>query len=145
MKIAGIAGVRRGRTAITTRSAHVPDSLSDLVNRQFTASKLNELWVADITYVRPLSGFVYTAFVTDVFSRKIVGWARRSSMRTEARALEALEQAIQGAKVQGVKVQGVKETLVNLTYHCDRGSQYTSIAYNEKLADYAIKPSTGRG
>lgn len=60
-------------------------------------------------------------------------------MKTEALPLEALEQAIQGAKVQGVK-----ETLVNLTYHCDRGSQYTSIAYNEKLADYAIKPSTGR-
>lgn len=61
-------------------------------------------------------------------------------MRTEALALEALEQAIQGAKVQGVK-----ETLVNLMHHCEHGSQYTSIAYNEKVADYAIKPSTGRG
>lgn len=68
MKIAGMAGVRRGRTSIITRSAHVPDSLSDLVNRQFTASKPNELWVADITYVRALSGFVYTAIVTDVYS-----------------------------------------------------------------------------
>ncbi|WP_308509962.1 DDE-type integrase/transposase/recombinase, partial [uncultured Varibaculum sp.] len=75
MRIAGIAGVRRGRTAITTRPAQVPDSRPDLVNRQFTASRPNELWVADITYVRTLSGFVYTAFVTDVFSRKIVGWA----------------------------------------------------------------------
>ena len=134
MKIAGIVGVRRGRTAITTRPAQVPDSRPDLVNRQSTASRPNELWVADITYVRTLSGFVYTAFVTDVYSRKIVGWATRSSMKTEALPLEALEQAIQAAK----------ETLVNLTHHCDHGSQYTSIAYNEKLADYGIKPSTGR-
>ena len=134
MKIAGIAGVRRGRTAITTRPAQVPESRPDLVKRCFKAGKPNELWVADITYVRTISGFVYTAFVTDVFSRKIVGWATRSSMKTEALPLEALEQAIQGAK----------ETLVNLTHHCDHGSQYTSIAYNEKLADYGIKPSTGR-
>ena len=73
MKIAGIAGIRRGRTAITTRPAQVPDSRPDLVNRQFTASRPNEVWVGDITYVRTLSGFVYTAFVTDVYSRKIVG------------------------------------------------------------------------
>ncbi|WP_311525113.1 DDE-type integrase/transposase/recombinase [uncultured Varibaculum sp.] len=131
MKIAGIAAVRRGRTAITTRPAQVPDSRPNLVNRQFTASRSNELWVGDITYVRTLSGFVYTAFVTDVYSRKIVGWATRSSMKTEALPLEAIEQAIQGAK----------ETLVNLTHHCDHGSQYTSIAYNERLADYGIKPS----
>ena len=68
MKIAGIAGVRWGRTSIITRSAHVPDSRLDLVNRQFAASRFNELWVADITYVRALSGFVYTAIVTDVYS-----------------------------------------------------------------------------
>ena len=73
IKIAGIVGVRRGRTAITTRPAQVPDSRPDLVNRQFTASRPNKLWVGDITYVRTLSGFVYTAFVTDVYSRKIVG------------------------------------------------------------------------
>ena len=91
MKIAGIAGVRRGRTAITTRPAQVPDSRPYLVNRQFTSSRSNELWVGDIKYVRTLSGFVYTAFVTDVYSRKIVGWATRSSMKTEALPLEALE------------------------------------------------------
>lgn len=133
MRIAGITGVRRGRIPITTRPAPEPDSRPDLVNRRFKASRPNELWVADITYVRTLSGFVYTAFVTDVFSRKIVGWATRSSMKTEALPLEALEQAIQGAK----------NTLVDLTHHSDHGSQYTSIAYNEKLADYGIKPSTG--
>ena len=98
MKIAGIAGVRRGRTPVTTRGSQAVDLRPDLVNRQFTASRPNEVWVGDITYVRTLSGFVYTAFVTDVFSRKIVGWARRSSMKTEALPLEALEQAIQGAK-----------------------------------------------
>lgn len=133
MKIAGIAGVRRGRTPVTTRPAQEVDSRPDLVNRQFKASRPNQLWVADITYVKTLSGFVYTAFVTDVYSRKIVGWASRSSMKTEALPLEALEQAIQGAK----------DTLVDLTHHSDHGSQYTSIAYNEKLADHGIKPSTG--
>ena len=133
MRIAGIAGVRRGRTAITTRPAQVPDSRPDLVNRQFTASRPNELWVADITYVRTLSGFVYTAFVTDVFSRKIVGWATRSTMKTEALPLEALEQAIKNAK----------EDLSGLVHHSDHGSQYTSITYNDKLAHWGIKPSTG--
>lgn len=133
MRIGGIEGVRRGRAPITTRPVQEVDSRPDLVNRQFKASKPNQLWVADITYVRTLSGFVYTAFVTDVYSRKIVGWATRSSMKTEALPLEALEQAIQGAK----------DTLVDLTHHSDHGSQYTSVAYNEKLADYGIKPSTG--
>ena len=133
MRIGGIEGVRRGRAPITTRPVQEVDSRPDLVNRQFKASRPNQLWVADITYVRTLSGFVYTAFVADVYSRKIVGWARRSSMKTEALPLEALEQAIQGAK----------DTLVDLTHHSDHGSQYTSVAYNEKLADYGIKPSTG--
>ncbi|MCI6585032.1 MAG: IS3 family transposase, partial [Mobiluncus sp.] len=109
------------------------DSRPDLVNRQFKASRPNELWVADITYVRTLSGFVYTAFVTDVYSRKIVGWATRSSMKTEALPLEALEQAVMSATNQ----------LDQLIHHSDHGSQYTSIAYNETLADYGIKPSTG--
>lgn len=122
-----------GDAPITTRPAAEVDSRPDLVNRHFKANRPNQLWVADITYVRTLSGFVYTAFVTDVYSRKIVGWATRSSMKTQTLPLEALEQAIQGAK----------DTLVDLTHHSDHGSQYTSIAYNEKLADYGIKPSTG--
>ncbi|MEW6955433.1 IS3 family transposase [Trueperella pyogenes] len=133
MKIAGISGIRRGRAPVTTRAAQEPDSRPDLVQRCFKASRPNELWVADITYVRTLSGFVYTAFVTDVFSRKIVGWATRSSMKTEALPLEALEQAIVLAK----------DNLDGLVHHCDHGSQYTSITYSEKLTDYGIKPSTG--
>ncbi|MEW6955434.1 IS3 family transposase [Trueperella pyogenes] len=133
MRNAGISGVRRGRVPVTTRPAPAPDTRPDLVGRQFKASRPNELWVADITYVRTLSGFVYTAFVTDVFSHKIVGWATRSTMTTEALPLEALEQAIMGAK----------EGLDGLVHHADHGSQYTSIAYSDKLANYAIKSSTG--
>lgn len=133
MNIAGISGIRRGRSPVTTRPAPVPDTRPDLVQRCFKASKPNRLWVADITYVRTLSGFVYTAFVTDVFSRKIVGWAVRSTMKTEALPLEALEQAIVLAK----------DNLQGLVHHSDHGSQYTSIKYSEKLTDYGIKPSTG--
>lgn len=83
-----------------------------------------ELWL--------LSGFVYTAFVTDVYSRKIVGWATRSTMQTEELPLEALEQAIMNAK-----------DIAGLVHHSDHGSQYASIKYGEKLADYGIKSSTG--
>lgn len=133
MKIAGISGVRRGRVPVTTRPAPVPDTRPDLVSREFKASRPNELWVADITYVRTLSGFVYTAFVADVYSRKIVGWSTRSTMTTEALPLEVLEQAI----------MGTKEGLDGLVHHADHGSQYTSIAYSDKLADYGIKSSTG--
>lgn len=91
-----------------------------------------EPWVADITYVRTLSGFVYPAFVTEVFSRKIVGWSTRSTMSTQALPLEALEQVIMNAK----------EDLADLVHHADHGSQYTSIAYSQRLADDGIKPST---
>ena len=133
MRLAGICGARRGRRPVTTRSSKTLDTRPDLVNRQFKADRPNRLWVADITYVRTLSGFVYTAFVTDVCSRKIVGWATRSSMKTEVLPLQALEQAIALAK----------DNLAGLVHHCDHGSQYTSIAYNDKLTDYGIKPSTG--
>ena len=77
MRLAGICGARRGRRPVTTRPSKTLDTRPDLVNRQFSADRPNRLWVADITYVRTLSGFVYTAFVTDVFSRKIVVWATR--------------------------------------------------------------------
>ncbi|NMW76232.1 DDE-type integrase/transposase/recombinase, partial [Mobiluncus mulieris] len=82
-------------------------------------------WVADITYVRTLSGFVYTAFVTDVYSRKIVGWATRSTMTPEALPLEALEQAIGCAK----------DNLTGLIHHTDHGCQYVSIKYSQRLTD----------
>mgnify|MGYP002651669963 CR=1 FL=1 len=110
MKQAGIYGRRRGRTPMTTLRANVPDCRPDLVNRDFTAPAPHRLWVADITYVRTRKGFVYTAFVTDVFSRRIVGWALSDSMRTEVLPLQALNQAIVSAK----------ET-TGLIHHSDHG------------------------
>ncbi|WP_208853950.1 DDE-type integrase/transposase/recombinase [Corynebacterium pseudodiphtheriticum] len=87
----------------------------------------NKLWVADITYVRTKKGFVYAAFVTDVYSRRIVGWALPDSMRTKALPLQALNQAIVSAR----------ET-TGLIHHSDHGSQYVSVVYNEKLAEFRI-------
>lgn len=94
MKLAGVSGRRRGRTPVTTISPKVPDHRPDLVQRNFRATAPGRLWVADITYVRTLSGFAYTAFVIDVYSRKIVGVATRSTMRTDALPMEALEHAL---------------------------------------------------
>ncbi len=128
MRLAGVQGVRRGRKPITTKPSDQPDTRPDLVNRQFKADRPKQLWVADITYVRTLSGFAYTAFVTDVFSRKIVGWATRSTLSTEALLLEALEQAIQLA-------QG---SLKGLIHHSDHGSQYVSITYSKELNNHGI-------
>lgn len=98
MRLAGVSGKGKGRSPITTRKPGVPDMRPDLVNRTFKAQGPHKLWVADITYVRTRKGFVYAAFVTDVFSRKIVGWALSDSMQTEALPLQALNQAIVSAK-----------------------------------------------
>lgn len=133
MKLADVSGVRRGRPPITTRPSPAPDSRPDLVQRNFHADGPNRLWVADITYVRTRAGFVYTAFVTDVFSRMIVGWSTRSTLRTEDLPLEALDQAISQAK----------GNLASLVHHADHGSQYVSIAYGNMLADHGIASSTG--
>ena len=117
---------------MTTRRPKGPDYRSDLVSREFRATRPNRLWVADITYVRTRKGFVYTAFVTDVFSRRILRWALSDSMRTEALPLQALNQAIVCAK----------ET-TELIHHSDHGSQYISIVYNKRLAEHGITASTG--
>lgn len=117
---------------MTTRKPKGPDPRPDLVRRDFNAQQPHKLWVADFTYVRTRKGFVYTAFVTDAFSRRIVGWALSDSMRTEALPLQALNQAIISAK----------ETS-SLIHHFDHGSQYVSIVYNERLAEYGITASTG--
>lgn len=98
MRVAGVTGVVRGRKPRTTVPARVPDQRPDLVMRDFKAPAPNRLWVADITYVRTSCGFVYTAFVIDAYSRRIVGWATRSSMTTEALSLEALEHALNTAR-----------------------------------------------
>ncbi|WKS55022.1 IS3 family transposase [Corynebacterium accolens] len=110
----------------------MPDLRPDLVEREFKARGPNKLWVADITYVRTKKGFVYAAFVTDVYSRRIVGWALSDSMRTEALPLQALNQAIVCA-----------EETAGLIHHSDHGSQYVSVVYNQRLAQHGITASTG--
>lgn len=93
MRRLGIEGVRRGKRCITTIPADMADKPLDLVNRQFTAERPDQLWVADITYVATWSGFIYVAFVVDVFSRRIVGWRVLKSLQTDL-VLDALEQAV---------------------------------------------------
>ena len=103
------------------------------MKRNFTAPAPHRLWVADITYVRTGAGFVYTAFVTDACTRRIVGWATRSSMSTEALSLHALEHALATARRE----------ITDLVHHSDRGGQYLAITYTERLADAGITPSVG--
>lgn len=134
VKLAGVSGRRRGRTPVTTISPKVPDHRPDLVQRNFRATAPGRLWVADITYVRTLSGFAYTAFVIDVYSRKIVGVATRSTMRTDALPMEALEHALTTAG----RIHGDQ-----LIHHSDRGSQYVSLKYSTALAEAEIRPSVG--
>jgi len=134
MKDMGLAGAVRGRAWVTTTQA-APDAgrLPDLVQRQFTATRPNQLWVSDFTYVATWHGFAYVAFVIDVFSRRIVGWRVSSSLRTDF-VLDALEQAVceRGA-----------HALTGLVHHSDRGTQYLSMRYTDRLADAAIAPSVG--
>ncbi|MGV9181792.1 IS3 family transposase [Arcanobacterium canis] len=132
MRLAGVRGKGKGKSPVTTRQAKTPDKRPDLVQRKFSAGAPNRLWVADITYVKTRRGFVYAAFVTDVFSRKIVGWALADSMRTEALPLQALNQAITNAK-----------STVDLVHHSDHGAQYVSLVYHERLAAAGISESTG--
>jgi putative transposase len=121
----------RGRKFKTTIPDEAASRPPDLVERDFSASRPNELWVADLTYVATWRGFVYVAFVIDAFARRIVGWRATSSLRTDL-ALDALEQAIWArADTEGV------------VHHSDRGGQYLSIRYTERLAEAGIEPSVG--
>jgi putative transposase len=128
----GLEGVRRGRTRRTTTPDEAAPRPADLVERNFTATRPNELWVADLTYVATWSGFVYVAFVVDVFSRFIVGWQASRSLRTDL-ALDALEMAIWRREGE----------LGGLIHHSDRGSQYLSIRYTERLAEAGAVTSVG--
>jgi len=132
MRQMGLQGAVRGRrykkTTIADESANRP---MDLVARNFTAERPNQLWVADLTYVATWAGFVYVAFITDVFSRKIVGWRVSNSLRSDL-ALDALEQALHA-----------RSDLDGLVHHSDRGVQYLSIRYTERLAEVGIEPSVG--
>ena len=131
MREMGLRGIVRGRKAKTTVPAEVADRPLDLVKRDFTAVRPNQLWVADLTYVATWSGFVYVAFVIDVFSRKIVGWRVSRSLRSDL-ALDALEQALHA-----------RGDTKGLIHHSDRGVQYVSIRYTERLAEAGIEPSVG--
>ena len=129
----GLHGVRRGKVVRTT----IPDKAAlcplDLVNRQFKAERTNQLWVSDFTYVSTWQGWLYVAFVIDVFARRIVGWRVSSSMRTDF-VLDALEQALYDRQPERADA---------LIHHSDRGSQYVSIRYTERLAEAGIEPSVG--
>jgi putative transposase len=132
MRTLGIAGAVRGKTRRTTIADPVADRPPDLVQRRFVATRPNQLWVSDFTYVASWSGTVYAAFVIDVFSRLIVGWRAAASMRTEL-VLDALEMAIwRRASV-----------LDGLICHSDAGSQYTCLRYTERLAAIGAAPSVG--
>ena len=131
MKQLGIQGAVRGKKCQTTIPDGALDSPQDLVNRQFNATRPNQLWVADITFVATWSGFVYVAFIIDVFSRFIVGWRVSRSIRTDL-VLDALEQALWSRKPGR-----------GLIHHSDRGSQYLSIRYSERLLDAGIDSSVG--
>jgi putative transposase len=134
MREMGLAGAVRGRAwTTTTQSQPNPDRPSDLVDRQFTATRPNQLWVADLTYVATWRGFVYVAFVIDVFARRIVGWRVSSSLTTDF-VLDALEQAI---------YHRGGPTNTGLVHHSDRGTQYLSMRYSDRLAAAGIAPSVG--
>jgi transposase InsO family protein len=129
----GLEGVVRAKQIRTTIPADVADRPLDLVQRDFTAERPNQLWVSDFTYVATWRGFVYVAFVIDVFSRRIVGWRVSSSLKTEL-ALDALEQAI--CEREDARAE-------RLVHHSDHGSQYLAFRYTERLAEAGIEPSVG--
>ena len=134
MRILGLRGVIRGKTSVrTTLGDAAAPRPADLVKRQFRAAAPNALWVADLTYVRTHSGWVYVAFVVDVFSRYVVGWQISRSLHTKL-VLDALNMAYWRRRGQ---------ELTGLIHHSDRGGQYLSIRYTERLAEAGVVPSVG--
>ena len=132
----GLSGIRRGKAyKVTTRSDERQHRPSDLVDRDFTAAAPNRLWVADLTYVKTHVGWVYAAFIIDVFSRMIVGWQLSNSLRSDL-AIDALEMAVWNRTRQGQVLDG-------LVHHSDKGVQYLSIRYSERLAENDIVASVG--
>jgi putative transposase len=132
MRGAGMLGVNRGRTPRTTIAEPAAARAADLVNRDFTATGPNRLWLADITYVSTWEGWLYVALVQDCFSRMIVGWQTADHMRTDL-PLDALAMALHNRRV----VDG------QTVHHSDAGSQYTAIRYTDKLATFGVLPSIG--
>jgi putative transposase len=130
MRAAQLVGVSRRRGVRTTRRGADETPAADLVRRDFTATAPNQLWVADITYVPTWAGFLYLAIVLDVFSRRIVGWAMATHLKTEL-VLDALHMAVQQRGPQGV------------IHHSDRGSQYTALAFGQRCQELGVQPSRG--
>ena len=132
MRAFGLEGARRSRRVFTTRSDPAAQRPADLVQRRFRSDAPCQLWVSDITYVATWSGFAYVAFVTDVFSRRIVGWSVSSSLRTEASPLPALEMAAWSSG-----------DITGLVHHSDRGSNYVSLVYTDRILELGATPSVG--
>jgi putative transposase len=135
MREIGLRGLLRDKSPRTTRPAPETGRPADLVKRDFTATGVNELWVADITYMRTAAGWVYAAFVLDVFSRLIVGWQVATSLYTDL-ALDALRMAIWRRQATGADLTG-------LVHHSDRGVQYRAVRYTQRLAEADAVASVG--
>lgn len=136
MATQGWSGALRGKKHRTTIASEHDQRPADLVDRDFTATRPNQLWVADFTYVATWSGTVYVAFVFDVFSRRVVGWRAATSMRTEL-VLDTLEMALWSRARDGAG------DLAGLVHHTDAGSQYTSFAFTERLVAAGVDASVG--
>jgi putative transposase len=130
MKESGLAGVSRRRWTITTRRDRSARPAPDLVDRRFMADKPDQLWVADITYVPTWTGFLYLAVVLDVWSRKVVGWAMASHLKTSL-VTAALEMALN------------QRTPKNVIHHSDQGCQYTSLEFGRRCRQAGVRPSMG--
>ena len=130
MHKAGLQGVSRRKKYRTTIRNEKVRPAADLVERDFSAQGPNQLWVADITYIRTGSGFLYLAVVLDAFSRRVVGWAMKTHLRTQL-VLDALEMALWQRRPQGV------------IHHSDQGTQYTSFAFGQRCRRAGVRPSMG--
>lgn len=133
MELAGVRGVVRSKKVFTTKSDSAAALPKDLVNRDFSAAAPNRLWVADITYVATWAGFAYVAFVSDVFSRMIVGWNVAATLKADVLPLQALNMAAFNAR----------GSLDELVHHADHGSNYLSIVYTDRIAELGATASTG--
>ncbi len=132
MRKAALQGCMRGRRRGTTRRGKRSAAAEDLVKRNFAAAKTDRVWVADITYIATAEGFLYLAFILDVHSRRIVGWAMEGHLRTEL-VVDALQMAVWRRK-----------PAPGLVHHSDRGVQYTALSFAERLREVGIMPSMGR-
>jgi len=136
MRAEGLTGARRGKAfKVTTRADDRLQRPADLVERHFRVPAPNRLWVADLTYVKTHGGWVYVAFILDVYSRMVVGWQASQSLRSDL-AIDALEMAVWNRQRAGADLTG-------LVHHSDRGVQYLSVRYSERLADNDIVASVG--